>query len=264
MAHHIAVGEIAAQELELAGCHILYHLLRDLLALHGRGLLEGDYIRGNLFIHFQVFVHLAAAVTVPEIGYMAIFLGFGNGIFGDAGLAQHFRQGVLNDRRLHQVILGNVQIAVVLQHTGKFDTGIIAAVEFIKILTVKGQGNFLGPVATEVEQDYRIAIVDFCNRLAVPGHHESGQVLVDAAGFGAVGFDGLGGGSKLPSQTLDMGPPAQLHHAPVGFVTVHSHLHSAAAGGNGIIAAVGVQLAQHSFQLLHIFQGRGGGHITTI
>ena len=61
-----------------------------------------------------------------------------------------------------------------------------------------------------------------------------------------------------------MGAPALLHHGPVGFVAVHGDLHTAAAGGDGVVAAVGIQLGEHLFQHVHILQRGGGGHVTAV
>ena len=61
-----------------------------------------------------------------------------------------------------------------------------------------------------------------------------------------------------------MGAPAQLHHAPVGLVTVHGHLHTAAAGGDGVVAAFGVQLLENCLQLGNVLQGGSGGHVPAV
>ena len=61
-----------------------------------------------------------------------------------------------------------------------------------------------------------------------------------------------------------MGAPAFFHHGPVGFIAIHGNLHTATAGSNGIISALGAQLCQHVLQLGNILQGRGSGHVTAI
>ena len=221
-------------------------------------------VGGDLHVGFEGFIHLAGAVAVPEIGDVAVLLGLGQGVLGNAGSAQHLGQGVLDNRGLHQIIFGDVQVAVILQHTGKLDTGVAGTVELVEVLPVEGQGDLLGTVAAEVEQDDGVAVGDLCNRLTVPGHHESGQVLVDAAGLGTVGLNSLSSGSKLTAQALNVGSPALFHHGPVGFVAVHGDLHTAAAGSDGIVAALGGELLQNIFQHLHIFQSGSGGHITAV
>jgi hypothetical protein len=42
-----------------------------------------------------------------------------------------------------------------------------------------------------------------------------------------------------------VGAPALLNHTPVGLVAVHSDLHTAASGSDGVIAAIGRQFFQH-------------------
>ena len=129
-------------EVELAGSHVLHHLLGDLLGLHSGSLLEGDDIGGDLLVGFQLLADLAGPVAVPEIGDMAVLLRLGHGVLPDACLAENLGQSVLDDGGLQQVILREVQIGIVLQHTGKLDTGVIAAVELIEIVSVEGQGKF--------------------------------------------------------------------------------------------------------------------------
>ena len=264
VAHHIAIGEVAAQELELVGRHVLHHLLGDLLGLHGRGLLKGDHIGGDLLVDLQILVHLTGTVAVPEVGHVAELLGLGQGVLMNTGGAEDLGQGVLDDRGLDQVVGGDFQVAIILQHTGKEDAGVVAPVKLVKVLPVKGQRNLLGAVTPEVEEDHAVAVFDFGNGCAVPGHHKSGQILVDAAGFGTVGLNGFLGGGELTALALHMGVPAGLHHGPVGFIAIHGDLHTAAAGGDGVVTALGVQLFQHILQLGHILQSRGSRHVTAV
>ena len=264
VAHHVAVGVIAAQELKFLGSHVGNHFLGDLLRLHSGSLLEGDDIGGHFLVDFQILVHLAGAVTIPEVGDVTVLLGLGQGVLVDAGLAQHLGQGVGNDGGLHQIVLRDIQVAVVLQHTGKLHAGVVAPVELVKVLAVESQRDFLRPVAPEVKENHAVAVGNFRHRLAVPGDDESGQVLIDAADLGPVGFDSLPGGSEHPALTLHMGAPTLLHHGPVGFVTVHGDLHTAAAGGDGVVAAVGAQLGENLLQHFHILQRGGSGHVTAV
>ena len=264
VANHVAVGEVAAQELELLGCHVLHHLFGDLLGLHGRRLLEGDHVGGDFLVDFQILVHLAGTVAVPEIGHMAVLLGLGQGVLMDSGGAQHLGQGVLDDGGLHQIMLGDLQVAVVLEHTGKLHAGVVAPVEVVKVLAVKGQRDLLRPVTPEVEEDDAVAVGDLRHRLAAPLDHESGQILIDAARLCAVGLDGRLGRGESSADCLNVGAPALLYHRPVGLVAVHGDLHTAAAGGDGVIAALGVQLGENLLQHIHILQRGGGGHVTAV
>ena len=195
---------------------------------------------------------------------MAVLLGLGQGILMDAGLAQNLGQGVGDHGRLNQIVGGDLQVAVVLQHTGKQHTGEISPVKLVKILPVEGQRDFLGPVAPEIEKDHAVAVGDPGHGSAGAGDDKGGQVLIDAAGLGAVGFNCLPGGSEHPAPALHMGAPAGFHHGPVGLIAVHGDLHTAAAGGDGVVAALGIQLRQDLLQPVHILQSGGGGHVTAV
>ena len=61
-----------------------------------------------------------------------------------------------------------------------------------------------------------------------------------------------------------MRAPAGLDHRPVGLVAVHGDLHSAAAGGDAVVAAVRAQLGQYVLELLHIVQRGGSGNIAAV
>ena len=115
---------------------------------------------------------------------MAVLLGLGQGVLPDAVGAENLGEGVLDDGRLHQIVGGDVQVAVVLQHAGKLHAGVVAAVELVKVLAVEGQGDLLGAVAAEVEEDHAVAVGDGAHRLAVLRDDEGRQILVDAAGLG--------------------------------------------------------------------------------
>ena len=161
-------------------------------------------------------------------------------------------------------MLGDVQVSIILEHTGKLHAGVVPPVKLVKVLPVESQGDLLSPVTPEVEEDHAVAVGNGSHRLAIPGNDEGRQVLVDAAGLGPVGFNGFPGGSEHPALALDVGSPALFHHGPVGFVPVHGHLHPAAAGGDGVVATFGVQLSQGLFQHIHILQSGGGRHVTAV
>ena len=264
MADHIAVGEVAAEEVKLVARHVLHHLIGDFLGLHGRRLIEGDHVGGNFLIDLQVFVHLAGAVAVPEVGHVAELLRLREGIFPDAMGAEHLREGVCDDRRLHQIVLGDIEVTIVLEHTGKVDAGIVAPVKVGKVLAVKCQGDLLGAVATEVEEHHAVAVGNFGHGLAILGDDKRRQILIDAVFLRAVGFNGSLGVGELTADALNMGAPAGFHHGPVGLIAIHGDLHTAAAGGDLILVGLVGELTEHILQLLHILQRRGGGHITAI
>ena len=195
---------------------------------------------------------------------MAVLLGLRQGILMDAGPAQNLGQGVGDHGRLNQIVGGNLQVAVVLQHTGKQHAGEIPPVKLVKVLPVEGQRDFLGTVPPEVKEDHAVAVGDPGHGSAGAGDYKGGQVLIDTAGFGTVGFNCLPGGSEHPALALHMGAPAGFHHGPVGLIAVHGDLHTAAAGGDGVVAALGIQLRQNLLQLVHILQSGGSGHVTAV
>ena len=264
MADHIAVGEVAAEEVKLVARHVLHHLIGDFLGLHGRRLIEGDHIGGNFLIDLQVFVHLAGAVSVPEVGHVAELLRLREGIFPDAMGAEHLREGVCDDRRLHQIVLGDIEVAIVLEHTGKVHAGIVAPVKVGKVLAVKCQGDLLGAVAAEVEEHHAVAVGNFGHGLAILGDDKRRQILIDAVFLRAVGFNGSLGVGELTADALNMGAPAGFHHGPVGLIAIHSDLHAAAAGSDLILVGLVGELTEHILQLLHILQRRGGRHVAAI
>ena len=61
-----------------------------------------------------------------------------------------------------------------------------------------------------------------------------------------------------------MSAPAGLDHRPVGLVAVHGDLHSAAAGGDGVVAALGVQLAEQVLELRDILKRGRCGHVAAV
>ena len=195
---------------------------------------------------------------------MAVLLRLGHGVFTQVVGAQQLGERVLDHRRLDQIMRRDLQIAVVFQHTGKVDAGVVAAVELVKILAVEGEGDLLRAVAAEVIQHDAVAVGDGRYGLAVALHDKGGQVLIDAVRLGAVGFDGLLRGREAAGKTLHMGAPAGLDHRPVGLVAVHGDLHSAAAGGDGVVAALGVQLAEQVLELRDILKRGRGRHVAAV
>jgi hypothetical protein len=56
------------------------------------------------------------------------------------------------------------------------------AVELVEVGLDEGAGDLDGPVAAEVVEDHRIAVLDGADGLAGVGDDELGQILVDGAG----------------------------------------------------------------------------------
>ena len=196
---------------------------------------------------------------------MAVFLRLGHGVFVHACLAQDLGQRVADDGRLDQIVHRDLEIAVVLQHTGKLHAGVVAAVKVVKVLAVEGQGDLLRAVAAEVEEDDAVAVGDLGNRLAVLCDHEGQQILVDHAGvLGAVGLDGFLGGGKLTALALHVCAPALFDHRPVGLIPVHGDDHTAAAGRDLVFVLRVGQGGQHGLKLVDILQRARRGDVTAV
>ena len=91
--------------------------------------------------------------------------------------------GVGDGRRRDQEALGNLQVAVVLQHAGVGHVGTRTAVEVVEVVILERARDLDGAVAAEVEEDHAVAVADRSDRLAVVGDHERRQILVDGAGM---------------------------------------------------------------------------------
>ena len=78
MTYHIAVGIITADKIILAALHGVDNRVRNLRRLHPGALVKRNSVGGNFHIGFKLLAELLASVSVPEIGYMTVFLSFGN------------------------------------------------------------------------------------------------------------------------------------------------------------------------------------------
>ena len=77
VAYHVAVWKIAAEEIVISAFHGGNQFLGNFLAFHSGLLVKGDEVGGNFFPGFQCFIKFCAAVAVPEVGHMTVFLSFG-------------------------------------------------------------------------------------------------------------------------------------------------------------------------------------------
>ena len=265
MADHVAVRIVAAQELVLMRGHGLDQKIGDLHGLHRGRLLKRDDIGRNLGIVLKALINLAGAVAVPEVGDVAVFLRLRHSILMHACLAQNLGQRVADDGRLNQIVHRDLEVAVIFQHTCELHASIVTAVKLVKVLAVKGEGNFLRTVAAEVEEDDAVAVFNLCNGLAVMRNDERQQILIDHAGIlGAVGFNGLTRGGELTALSLHMRAPALFDHRPVGLVAIHGNDHAAAAGGDLVFMLRVVQFRQNGLQLINIVQRTCRGDIAAV
>ncbi len=91
-----------------------------------------------------------------------------------------------------------MKVAVVFEHSGVYHLRITDAVELRKVGVVESAAYLDCTVAAEVEEDYRIAVFDCSDRLAVFGYDKRRQILVYRAGFFPQRFDCGAGGGKHP------------------------------------------------------------------
>ena len=265
MTHHIAVGEVDSQARILAALQRVDQRIGDQRALHPGALLEGNDVGGDLHVGFQLVGELAGLVAVPEVGYVTVFLGFGDSVLCYARVRQILTHSIGDLRGIHQITGGNVQIAVVFQHAGIGYLGSAYAVELVEVRAcLKGLGDLNGTVAAEIEEYDAVAILNGAHRLTVFGDNKGRQILVDDLGLGTVGFDGFLGGGKLSALTQNVGLPTQLYHRPVGLVAVHGDLHTSAAGGDLDIKGAVPHRRDECLKGLHVIQSGGFTYVTAV
>ncbi len=262
--HHVSVGVVHAQVLVLAGFQGGQQGIGDLGGFHPGPLLEGHHVGRHFHVGLQTVGELAGAIAVPEVGHVAVLLGFGNGELAHAGTCQEFTQGAVDGRRLHQKARGDLQIAVVLHHAGEGDLGQCAAREPGELFFRQGPRDLDGAIAAEVEEHHRVAVDDLSDGGSVLGDDKSRQILVDDLGLGAEGLDGFLGRAERAAFAQDMDLPTAVHHAPIGLVAIHGDVHASAAGSDGHIEGGSAQPGQERFEGLHVFQRGGFTHVAAI
>ena len=196
---------------------------------------------------------------------MTVFLGFGDRVLGDTGVSEVFAHGVGDRGRSNEVTGRNVEVAVVFKHTCVNNGRNANAVEFVEISAcLEGLGDLDRTVAAEVEEDYAVAVFNGAYGSAVFSDNECGEVLVDHAGFRAVGFDCFFCGSELSAFAENVGVPAVFNHLPVCFVTVHGDLHSAAAACDLCAEGSIVERSEECFEGFNVFESGGFANVTTV
>ena len=172
---------------------------------------------------------------------------------------------MLNLRRIYKIPLGDLEISVVFKHSRVYDLGNSSPVKAVKVLLIKRHGNFYRSVSAEIKQNYRIVVAYPAYWLAVLGYYKRGQILIDYIRIlAAVCLDSLTGGTKLPSQTVNMSIPAELNHIPVCHVSVHGYLHSSAAGSYLAVKGVVLKRSYKSLKVIHIGKSRCCGNISSV
>ena len=241
MADHVAVRVIDTQKTVAIAANGSKEGIGHFRGFHPRALVEGDVVGGHFLPRFQCFRYFFRIIAVPEIGDMAEFLGFCAGELVDALGDEKFRQGVCDFRRVDEVMLGNVEIAVIFKNTGVVDVRTTAAIKIGEVLIIKGHGHLDGTVATEIVENESVAVLDRADGGAVFADDKGREVLVDLAGFfaqGAVSFRCRREQAAVFDVSVHLGIPTAFDHVPVGLIAIHGDDHASAAAGDGSMEGV--------------------------
>ncbi len=123
---------------------------------------------------------------------MSVFLSFGNCKAFDTHLAEIGAEGMVYLGRLHEEVSWKFEVSVILHHTRKMNFWNSNTVEFVEIFGFESLGNFDGAIASEIEENDAIVILDLTDGLMMIDDDEWGEVLVVLAGiFLVVGGNGL-------------------------------------------------------------------------
>lgn len=173
------------------------------------------------------------AVVVEEEGDVGVFFGFGAAELFDTGVTdylaedvEHFGWAVEDDVR--------AEAFFVVGEGGEVDIFFRTAVEFGEMIIDKGAGEFSGAIATEVEEDDAIVIVDGANELIIVIDDEGGGDKFVAfsgvvQGVVVIIFYSLGGGMGFLIGVFS-------DHTVIGFfytVPAIIAVHSPKAAGDG-------------------------------
>ena len=265
MSNHITIWIVCTQEIIVSGFYCSTQNICDFCRFHPWTLFKRNYIGFDFNIIFQLFIQLFRTVTIPEVRHMSEFLCFTDCIFTDTVLAQLFRQCILDFWRICQEIMRDVQISIILQHSGKHHLRHSDTVELVKaFISVKRQRDFLCAVTTEVEQYNAISILNRTDWRSILRDNESRQILIYYTGFCTIGFNCFLSRRKFSSFSKNVHMPSLFNHCPVRFVTVHGNGHTAATTCNAGMEAVIVQLRHVSFYIIYIGQCACFRNITSI
>ena len=128
------------------------------IGLHLRGLVKRHPVGFNLHPFFGFLVKSGGVVAVPEISYVAEFLSFTYGILRDTVFCQILRQCAVYSRRSDEIFRGHFCIPIILDHSGIYDIGAVAAFKPLEIVFNKRAADLNRPVTPEVEQDDSISV----------------------------------------------------------------------------------------------------------
>ena len=84
---------------------------------------------------------------------MAELLGLADGELADPVSREVLADGAIDLRRRHEILAGDVEVAVVLHHPGVLDVRALAAVEDVERVVLEGATDLDRAVSPEVEED---------------------------------------------------------------------------------------------------------------
>ena len=113
---HIAVGVVDAGVPQPVSPQGGDGHIGDFGRLHPRALLEWDDVTRNLDILLVDLVEHAGAVAVPEVGHVAVLLGFAARELADLIAGEILAHRSVDRRRLHEKVSWQLEIAVVFHH----------------------------------------------------------------------------------------------------------------------------------------------------
>ena len=194
---------------------------------------------------------------------MTKLLSFADRQLSDTGGCQIFAQRAVDFRRIDQILVGDVQVAVVFHHAGIICLGHgdpVKLLEFIAL--VERLTDLQCPVAAEVEVNHGIAVGNGTDRSrTVVGDDERGQVLVDRFCFSAERFHSFVSGLEISAFPGNVSFPALTDHIPVCAVAVHGDDHTAAAGSDPVVLT---ERGEIFFKGIDVVQSGSFGNVTTV
>ena len=256
VAYHVAVREVEADKVVFSRSDCFNHRIGNFCALHPGSLFEGENVAFDFNVVFEFFIEFAEFVSIEEVGYMAVLLGFADCEGAHTGSHEVFAHGAVDGGRNDEILRRDVEVAVVFHHAGVFNLRYRSAVKPVEFGSgFKGGGELKGTVSAEVEEDNRVTVVNGSYGLAVFRDDEFLQVLVNNAGdVLAPGFDCFMGARELTAFSADMYFPAAFYHGPVGVITIHGDEHASTAGGNTEIDAACVEFGKIVFEGVDILE----------
>ena len=196
---------------------------------------------------------------------MSVLLRFADGELADAAVAEVFADGVVDFRRVDEVVVRDVEVAVVFHHAGVEDLRVRNAFELVELGIIERFADFDRAVAAEVEVNDDVAVLDCPDgRLAVVGDDERRKILVDGLGLCAERFDRFLSGLEEASFSRDVSFPALADHVPVCAVAVHGDVHASAAGSDAVVKPLGVETFEVFFKGENVVERGGLGNVASV